>query len=61
MKITGKDQVTIPMYIREQFDLEVDNGRIFLIRKESPVKKLKGFAKGKFTTEEIMKLTREED
>jgi antitoxin PrlF len=68
MMITEKGQVTIPVDIREQFgflphteiDFSIDKkrGKVFLVRKDSPFKKLKGLAKGKFTTEEIMKLTR---
>lgn len=67
--ITEKGQVTIPVHIREEFGFlphtEIDfvkkNGHVFLVRKSSPFKKLKGLAKGKFTTEEIMKLTRSDE
>ncbi len=68
MHITEKGQVTIPHHIREQFGLlphtEVDfivkDGDILLVKKvgSSPLEKMRGIAKGKFTTDEIMELTR---
>ena len=66
MHITQKGQVTIPVHIREAFGLvpysEVDfvviNNQVVLKKIDSPFKKLKGLSKGKFTTEEIMQMTR---
>lgn len=66
MLITQKGQVTIPQEIRERFgflpyteiEFVVEKERVFLQRRHSPFTKIRGIAKGKFTTEEIMKLTR---
>ena len=74
MHITQKGQVTIPREIREQFgflpntevDFVVENLQVFLCRKEMPtmsehLASLRGSRKGRFTTEELMRLTRGED
>ena len=72
MRVTVKGQVTIPQEIREKFGItpavEVDfveeNGRIYLVKREGEPKKtyrfrkLRGIAKVKMTTDEIMALTR---
>jgi AbrB family looped-hinge helix DNA binding protein len=66
MQITQKGQVTIPVYIRESFgfmphsevDFVVIDNQVILKKVDSPFKKLKGLSKGKFTTEEIMRMTR---
>ncbi|MFO1258586.1 MAG: AbrB/MazE/SpoVT family DNA-binding domain-containing protein [Gammaproteobacteria bacterium] len=68
MHITQKGQVTIPQHIREKFGLlphtEVEfiiqNDTVVLRRKagSSQFKRMRGLAKGKFTTDEIMALTR---
>jgi len=67
MKITTKGQVTIPLSIRQRFGLlphtEVEflvkGNNIILVPKELSFSRLKGIAKGKFSTAEIMKLIRE--
>jgi len=64
--ITQKGQVTIPAHIREAFgflpnseiDFVVVNNQVILKKVDSPFKNLKGLAKGQFTTEEIMRMTR---
>lgn len=76
MKITSKGQVTIPLPIRDRFDLQpgtevefiAENGKVVLhpLRKRShPVdnwlRQATGIARGKTTTAKIMKLTRGED
>jgi AbrB family looped-hinge helix DNA binding protein len=71
MKVTVKDQVTIPKNIREILkivpDSEVDfieeNGRVYLIKAKTRKRvkkfnKLRGVATVKMTTDEIMALTR---
>ena len=69
MHITQKGQVTIPQHIREQFGLlphtevefVVKNNTITLVKKKdsvSPFKTIRGAFKGKFSTDEIMALTR---
>lgn len=68
MQVTQKGQVTIPQHIREKFGFlaqtEVEfviEGSNVIIRKKqdsSPFRKLRGIVKGKFTTDEIMALTR---
>jgi len=66
MLITQKGQITIPLEIREKFGFiphtdmtfVIENDRVYLERATSPFKKIKGIMKGKFTTDDIMKLTR---
>lgn len=68
MQVTQKGQVTIPQDIREAFgflphtevEFVIENNRVILRKKKhgSPFRKLRGIAKGKFTTDEIMALTR---
>jgi AbrB family looped-hinge helix DNA binding protein len=68
MQITQKGQVTIPQHIREQFgflphtevDFVVKGNQVVLQKLEgkSPFQKIRGIAKGQFTTQEIMALTR---
>lgn len=68
MQITQKGQVTIPQNIREEFGFlphtEVEfvvKGKQVIIQRvpgSSPFQKMRGIAKGKFTTKEIMELTR---
>ncbi len=68
MQVTQKGQVTIPQEIRERFGLLpnteiefiVDGNRVILRKKQdgSAFRKMRGIVKGKFTTEEIMALTR---
>ncbi len=68
MQVTQKGQVTIPQEIREHFgflpntevEFVVDDGNVILRKKKggSPFRKMRGLVKGKFTTDEIMELTR---
>jgi AbrB family looped-hinge helix DNA binding protein len=73
MKVTTKGQVTIPQEIREQLDIypgaevefqiEGKTVKIIPIRKPNPrgkriVERLRGRAKIRMTTDEIMALTR---
>jgi len=68
MQVTQKGQVTIPQHIREEFgflphtevEFIVKGNSVILKKKEgcSPFQKIRGVAKGKFTTAEIMALTR---
>jgi AbrB family looped-hinge helix DNA binding protein len=69
--MTSKGQVTIPKRMRDalglrpghevQFELEAD-GRVVIRpnarRRKSAIDKVRGTMKGKFTTHEIMRLTR---
>jgi AbrB family looped-hinge helix DNA binding protein len=77
MKITSKGQVTIPLKVRKQCGLlphtEVEfqvnrSGKAVLVPKKSRsspmaswLRKARGIAKGRFTTDEVMRLTRGED
>jgi AbrB family looped-hinge helix DNA binding protein len=72
MRITTKGQVTIPQSIREKFGIspavEVDfveeKGRIYLVKiqgdkiKPGKLRRLRGTATVKMSTDEIMALTR---
>ncbi|MGD9591658.1 MAG: AbrB/MazE/SpoVT family DNA-binding domain-containing protein [Candidatus Berkiella sp.] len=68
MQITQKGQITIPQEIRERFGLLphtevefiVEDNCVILRKKEgaSAFRKMRGLVKGKFTTDEIMALTR---
>lgn len=73
MKVTTKGQVTIPLKIRKLLGIkpnsEVDfiekDGIVILVKSESRLQenrleKLRGKLAGKYTTEEIMELTRGE-
>lgn len=75
MKITQKGQVTIPQEVRERHNFYpnsnvefVEEGdRVYIIKseadvvKESPFDKVKGLYSLKLSTDEIMKLTRDDD
>ena len=76
MRVTAKGQVTIPIQLRNELDLlpgtrvtleECDGGvliRHALSREElirQRIEQVKGIAKGRFTTDELMSLTRGED
>ena len=72
MRVTTKGQVTIPQRIREKLGItpstEIDfvekGGRVYLVKKRGAktptrkLKKLRGVATVKMTTDEIMALTR---
>lgn len=72
MRVTIKGQVTIPLEIREKLGItpaaEVDfieeKGRVYLVKRKGKPKtthkfrKLRGIAKVKMTTDEIMAFTR---
>lgn len=73
MRVTTKGQVTIPRNIREilgispetEIDFVEENGKFFLVKTDTPVatgkfKKLRGIATAKMSTNEIMRLTREQ-
>ena len=73
MRVTTKGQVTIPRNIREilgispetEIDFIEENGKFFLVEIDTPVvkkkfKKLRGIATVKMSTDEIMRLTREQ-
>jgi len=73
MKVTTKGQVTIPLKIRKLLGIkpnsEVDfiekDGMVLLVKSESRLQenrleKLRGKLAGKYTTEQIMELTRGE-
>ena len=72
MRITTKGQVTIPRKIREslgittntEIDFVEEDGRVYIVKTNTPkstqqIKKLRGIATAKLSTDEIMKLTRE--
>lgn len=75
MRITSKGQVTIPAHIREQFgflpdtevDFVVEDDTVKLVRATHPVdtrgdrvvRRLRGRAISRMTTDEILALTRE--
>ncbi len=76
MKITSKGQVTIPLPIRDEFELKpgtdvefvVESGNVVLRarrKRANPVNawlaEATGVARGKITTAGIMKMTRGED
>lgn len=75
MRITSKGQVTIPQAIREAFGLlphtevtfRVEGGNVILEKAEGSergtaiVAHMRGRATTKFTTDELMKLTRGDD
>ncbi len=72
MKVTTKGQVTIPAYIRSHLgigphsnvDFDISNGQVVLHKVESAgdgvsrFARLRGYRKGKMTTEEWMRATR---
>ncbi|MBL0319858.1 MAG: AbrB/MazE/SpoVT family DNA-binding domain-containing protein [Alphaproteobacteria bacterium] len=68
MMITQKGQVTIPQDIREKYgffphtDIAFveEDGKVYIKKTQSRLTKLRGIARGKFTTEEIMELTRDD-
>jgi len=73
-KMTSKGQVTIPKRVRDYLGLKpgrevefvpIAGGDVLLKpvgrRPKSPTDKVRGSAKGRFTTDEIMRLTRGED
>ena len=72
MRVTTKGQVTIPRDIREKLgiipetniDFEEDNGRFYIVKTTKPkssnkLKRFRGIASAKMTTDEILRLTRE--
>jgi AbrB family looped-hinge helix DNA binding protein len=71
MRVTTKGQVTIPLHIREKMGITKDNeidfiekkGKVYLIvnnvKHASRIKKLRGCAEVKTTTDAILKITRE--
>ena len=73
MRVTSKGQVTIPLEIRDKLGLRASSevefellpdGKVYLTKTERParrstlVKKMKGRATTRLSTDEIMKLTR---
>lgn len=73
MRITTKGQVTIPRRIREilgltpetEIDFIEDSGRVYIVKTDTPqstqkIKKLRGIATARLSTDEIMSLTREQ-
>jgi len=72
MRVTTKGQVTIPQHIREilgitpatEVDFVEEKGRVYLVRKDGRkvetrhFRRLRGIAKVKMSTDEIMGLTR---
>jgi AbrB family looped-hinge helix DNA binding protein len=73
-KITSKGQVTIPKPLRDHLGLKpgssvefelAEDGRVLLIARQPPPKskfaRLRGSARSRMTTDEIMALTRGED
>lgn len=74
MRVTTKGQVTIPQHIREKLGItpavEIDfieeKGRVYLVKgkveniKPRKLRRLRGIATVKMTTDEIMALTRGE-
>ncbi len=75
MKITTKGQVTIPQQIREKLDIgpasEVDfveeDGRVYVIKRadsqvrERPLRRYRGIATVRMSTDEILALTRDQE
>ena len=77
MRITSKGQVTIPVEIRERLGLlpntevrfEVEGNTVRILREENPsrsrgkrlIKRMRGRATSRMSTEEIMALTRGEN
>lgn len=74
MRVTTKGQVTIPRNIREvlgivpetEIDFVEDHGRFYIVKSDEPKKtgqfnKFRGIATSKMSTEDIMRLTREEE
>jgi antitoxin PrlF len=73
-KVTSKGQVTIPKPLRDHLGLEpgssvefelAGDGRVFLVARRAPPRskfaRLRGSARSRMTTDEIMALTRGED
>lgn len=76
MRVTARGQVTIPIRLRNELDLlpgiqvtlEECNGSVLIrhaLSREERIRRrieqVKGIAKGHFTTDELMSLTRGED
>ena len=72
MRVTTKGQVTIPQNVREilgiipetEIDFIEDNGRFYIVKTDGPkikgkLRKLRGIATARMSTDEIMNLTRE--
>ena len=72
MRVTSKGQVTIPQHIREklgifpatEIEFVEEKDRVYIVKKKGPanrnnkLRKLRGVATVKMTTDEIMALTR---
>ncbi len=73
MRVTSKGQVTIPIEIRDKLGLKASSevefevlpdGKVYLTRRDRParrsalVRKMKGMATTRLSTDEIMRLTR---
>ncbi len=69
MKVTLKGQVTIPLKFRKflgispgsEIEFVTDNGKVYIQKVESHDKfeQVRGILEGKFTTDEIMSMTRD--
>ena len=72
MRVTTKGQVTIPRSVREimgivpetEVDFIEDGGKFYIVKTDEPktnksLRKFRGIATVKMTTDEIMSLTRE--
>ncbi len=72
MRVTTKGQVTIPRDVREKLgivpqtniDFREENGRFYIVKttkteRTNKLRKFRGIASSKMTTDEILKLTRE--
>jgi len=74
MRVTTKGQVTIPQHIREklgilpatEIEFVEEKDRVYIVKKKDPgnrnnkFRKLRGVAKVRMTTDEIMALTRKD-
>jgi len=78
MKLNEQGQITIPVNIRRELNLDLDSdldirivGETIQIKKaqanctpeqaQERINRVRGVAKGRFTTDEIMRMTRGED
>lgn len=73
MRVTSKGQVTIPRHVRESLgistatdvDFVEENGRYYIVKINQPAltkkfRQLRGIANTNMSTDDIMRLTREE-